>query len=206
MTEPPERTTSGAAKRLALVTLLAGILIALLALLAPPASAAPILHPQTRVAAIAEPNGQFVGPSATVAAVQGRERAPNYDRYATGSSVAAETGTGAGTDIVPYEPYPSNGGFLGQPVEDTLETGTRISRFGEAGGRYASPEDVPFSQRGLSPAAANGPYTVYEVAKPVEVEGGIAQYWMGGGGGVQYRFAQPIQQLVDDGVLKVVGP
>ncbi|MGO9559429.1 MAG: hypothetical protein ACLPYW_10115 [Acidimicrobiales bacterium] len=87
------RTSTGlVAKRLALVTLLAGILVALLALLAPPASASPILHPKTRVAAIAEPTGQLVGPHADVLAVQGRERAPNYDSYATGSSVAAEGG------------------------------------------------------------------------------------------------------------------
>jgi hypothetical protein len=90
MTELPESSLTGAPKRLALVALLAGILVALLGILAPPASASPILHTRTRVAAMAEPNGQFVGSHATVAAVQGRERAPDYDRYATGSSVAAE--------------------------------------------------------------------------------------------------------------------
>jgi hypothetical protein len=90
MTELPESSLTGAGKRLALVALLAGILVALLGILAPPASASPILHTQTRVAAITEPNSQLVGPSATVAAVQGRERAPDYDRNATGSSVAAE--------------------------------------------------------------------------------------------------------------------
>jgi hypothetical protein len=104
MTELPERTTS-AGKRLALVTLLAGILVALLALLAPPASAAPLLQPQTRVAAIAQPNSQLVGPRATVAAVQGRERAPSYDRYATGSSVAAEGGVTASADVAKFSDY-----------------------------------------------------------------------------------------------------
>jgi hypothetical protein len=89
MTEGPGRPANSA-RRLGLVTLLAGILVALLGFFAPPASAAQLLHPQTRVAAIAEPNGQLVGPSRSVAAVQGRERAPNYDQHATGSSVAAE--------------------------------------------------------------------------------------------------------------------
>jgi len=97
MTELPERTTS-AAKRLALVTLLAGIVVALFALVALPASAS---HSSSTQKHASRPSpsrtGQFVGPHATVAAVQGRERAPNYDSYATGSSVAAEDGAGLAT-------------------------------------------------------------------------------------------------------------
>jgi hypothetical protein len=58
----------------------------------------------------------------------------------------------------------------------------------------------------MNPAAASNPYNVYEVMKPVTVQGGIAQYWMGGGGGAQYLFSQPIQDLLDQGVLKQVGP
>jgi hypothetical protein len=93
MTKRPERIAVSAVKRLGLVTLLASLLVALVGLLTPPASASPLLHPETRVAAIAQPNSQLVGPSATVAAVQGRERAPSYDSCATGSSVAAEGDT-----------------------------------------------------------------------------------------------------------------
>ncbi len=132
------------------------------------------------------------------------EVAPQYLKTLRGAT-ATEEPAGAGSSVVKFEPYPSNGGLLGEPIEDTLQPGARISRYGGAGGRYASPEGVPFGERGLPPAAAKS-YTVYEVAKPVDVQGGIAQYWMGGGGGVQYRFAQPIQELVDEGVLKVVGP
>jgi hypothetical protein len=95
MAKGPDRPANSTRRR-ALVTLIAGIVIALLGLLAPPASASQLLCPETRVAAIAEPAGQLVGPSATVAAVQGRERAPNYDSCATGSSVAAEDEAGAG--------------------------------------------------------------------------------------------------------------
>jgi hypothetical protein len=95
MTKRPERIAVSAVKRLGLVTLLASLLVALVGLLTPPASASPLLHPETRVAAIAQPNSQLVGPSATVAAVQGRERAPSYDSCATGSSVAAEGGAAA---------------------------------------------------------------------------------------------------------------
>ena len=49
MTELPESSLTGAGKRLALVTLLAGILVALLGFFAPPASAAQLLRPETHV-------------------------------------------------------------------------------------------------------------------------------------------------------------
>jgi hypothetical protein len=90
---PSGRPSNGAAGRLALLALVTAILVVLAGLFASPASATTTLHPQTRVAAIAEPSGQLVGPHATVLAVQGRERAPDYDSSATGSSVAAEDGT-----------------------------------------------------------------------------------------------------------------
>jgi len=86
----PERTASGVAKRFGLLALIATVLVALLGFLAPTASASPTFHPQTRVAAIEQPTGQLVAPHSLVLAVQGRERAPNYDRSATGSCFAAE--------------------------------------------------------------------------------------------------------------------
>jgi hypothetical protein len=120
MTERRESSLTGAGKRLALVTLLAGILVALLGFFAPAASASPLLHPETRVAAIAEPNGQLVGPHATVAAVQGRQRAPNYDRSATGSSVAAEGGVNIGdanfAQTTASESFNPEGNYAGQTI------------------------------------------------------------------------------------------
>ena len=95
MSEPRTIRRYDAPNRLGLVAVVTGILVAILGFLAPSSSASPLLHPQTRVAAVAEPAGQVVGPHATVAAVQGRERAPNYDSSATGSSVAAEGGAAA---------------------------------------------------------------------------------------------------------------
>jgi hypothetical protein len=85
----------GAARRLGLLGLIATILAPLLGFLAPPASATPLLQPQTRVAAIEHPAGQIVGPHSSVLAGEGRERAPTYDGSATGSSVAAEGGAAA---------------------------------------------------------------------------------------------------------------
>jgi len=71
------------------------VVVAILCLLAPSSSAAPLLPPQTRVAAIEHPASQLVGPFETVLPGGSRPQAPNYDRYATGSSVAAEGDVGA---------------------------------------------------------------------------------------------------------------
>ncbi len=95
VTKRPEHGFVGAARRLAIVTLLTGLVVALLGCLAPMSSASTLLHPQTRVAAAEHPAGHLVGPHSSVLAVQGRERTPNYDQSATGSSVAAEDGTAA---------------------------------------------------------------------------------------------------------------
>jgi hypothetical protein len=96
MRKRPERIVGDVARRLGLLGLIATVLVALLGVLAPAASASPTFHPQTRVAAIEQPTGQVVGLHSSVLADQGRERAPNYDRTATGSSVAAEGGAGGG--------------------------------------------------------------------------------------------------------------
>jgi hypothetical protein len=152
MTELPESSLTGAAKRLALLALLAGILVALLGFFAPPASASPLLRPETRVAAIAEPNGQLVGPNATVAAVQGRERALNYDRYATGSSVAAEdeglATTPAGrvyswhylTETGPDRNIP------GSIVDETIDNATQATQLGDRTVYYDAKNDVTVVQ------------------------------------------------------------
>jgi hypothetical protein len=71
------------------------VVVAILCLLAPSSSAAPLLPPQTRVAAIEHPASQLVGPSETVLPGGSRPRAPSYDGSATGSSVAAEEATAA---------------------------------------------------------------------------------------------------------------
>ena len=107
------------------------------------------------------------------------------------------------TDVVPYERYPDNEGFL-NTVDDTLTPGGRVSRYGDPSGHYASPDGTPFSARGLPPDMANAPLTTYEVVQPVPVKAGIAKWWMGGGGGVQYKFFTSLAELVRQGVLKVI--
>jgi len=59
--------------------------------------------------------------------------------------------------------------------------------------------------RSLPPEALEKPYIQYEVVKPIEVNAGKAAPWFGQPGlGTQYEFSKSIQELVDDGILRVV--
>lgn len=111
-----------------------------------------------------------------------------------------------GTDLVKYEAYPpaatSPRGFVGGPVRDTLQPGTAISRYGGEGGTFASPAGTPFSARGLPPGHEALGESRYVFAQPLEVDAGIAAYWQGGGGGIQYDLPRSISDLVNDGILK----
>lgn len=152
VSEPRTIRRYDAPNRLGLVAVVTGILVAILGFLAPSSSASPLLHPQTRVAAVAEPAGQVVGPHATVAAVQGRERALNYDRYATGSSVAAEdeglATTPAGrvyswhylTETGPDRNIP------GSIVDETIDNATQATQLGDRTVYYDAKNDVTVVQ------------------------------------------------------------
>lgn len=94
MNQRSESRRHRAVARLGLVAIVTAFVVAMLCLLAPTSSASPLLHPQKRVAAIAEPGRHLVGPHGTVLPGGSRPRAPSYDQTATGSSVAAEGGAG----------------------------------------------------------------------------------------------------------------
>lgn len=126
----------------------------------------------------------------------------------TGGSSAAEIGAARSTAVERYEPYPpastSAGGFVGgASVPETLIPGSVISRYGLEGGRYASPIGTPFAKRGLPPSfESEFGDSLYQIAKPIDVDAGIAAYWQGGGGGVQYRLPDSISNLIENGFLK----
>jgi hypothetical protein len=149
----PERTASGVAKRFGLLALIATVLVALLGFLAPTASASPTFHPQTRVAAIEQPTGQLVAPHSLVLAVQGRERAPNYDRSATDSSVAAEGGDELATTpagrVYSWH-YLNETGPLrnipGSVVDETIDYATDVTQLGDRTIYYDAKNDVTVVQ------------------------------------------------------------
>jgi hypothetical protein len=68
--------------------------------------------------------------------------------------------------------WPSNRGFAGEPVTQILQSGTRVDRCGYDGGTFVSPEGTPYSQRALAPGTEKKPYTIFEVMKPIAVQGG----------------------------------
>ena len=80
-----------------------------------------------------------------------------------------------------------------------------IDRYGEGTGYYTSPFGTPYSERSLAPNTDKRPYTVYEVVKPIQVEGGkIAPWFDEPGGGIQYIMPESLDQLVKEGILKEV--
>jgi RHS repeat-associated protein len=125
--------------------------------------------------------------------------------------VQANTPVAATMDTIPVGQrmttyYPPNQGFVGTPITQTLAAGVRIDRIGFEGGTFASPEGTPVPMRSLSPAAQGGPYNVYEVVKPFDVQSGTTAPWFGQPGtGTQYQLPTNVRQLIQSGQLKRVG-
>ncbi|NJQ02357.1 glycohydrolase toxin TNT-related protein [Streptomyces zingiberis] len=113
--------------------------------------------------------------------------------------------------------YPSPDGWVlinGVPlkVQVELEPGQKVDLFGSGFGNFLAPAGTPFAQRALPPSNLNTldpaypfGYHLYEVVEPFTVEAGPARAWFGQpGGGIQYRTAQTIPQLVTAGKLKTL--
>ena len=99
--------------------------------------------------------------------------------------------------------YPPNRGFLGDPVDKTLQPGTRIDRYGFEGGRFASPEGVPAPMRSSPPGTIDKPYNVYEVIEPLDVKEGTAAPWCEEPGlGTQYELPASVADLIDQGIIR----
>lgn len=103
--------------------------------------------------------------------------------------------------------WPPNRGFDGEPVKKILDIGTRIDRYGFEGGTFVSPEGLSYASRSLAPGTNLKPYNIYEIIKPIEVQAGKIAPWFGEpGGGIQYEFNQSISQLLENGIIRRVGP
>ncbi|MTI09937.1 hemagglutinin repeat-containing protein [Curvivirga aplysinae] len=108
-----------------------------------------------------------------------------------------------------------DGGFDGPPTIKELQPGQTFDRYGgrfdEKGnftdtGSFVAPKEVPFDQRSLPNSSKNSPYRQYEVLKPIpEVKSGKAAPWFGKpGGGIQHQLPMSIDELVDQGFIKLV--
>ncbi|GAA3439682.1 TNT domain-containing protein [Kutzneria kofuensis] len=86
-----------------------------------------------------------------------------------------------------------------------LQPGQTIDRFGPGFGRFTSPTDTPFPQRGLPPNNLSDGYHQYEVVHPIPVwEGPIAPAMGQDGGGTQYYMPHSVIDLVNAGYLREV--
>lgn len=112
---------------------------------------------------------------------------------------------------------PDGGKIVGDaryPIShDPLPPGLAIDRFGDPGGRFASPDTVPYPSRGLPPESAGSEYHRYQVVR--EIPGNLVETSFiekafyetrGIPPGVQYTFTVSISELVDRGYLSIVQP
>jgi hypothetical protein len=100
--------------------------------------------------------------------------------------------------------WPPNSGFAGTPVDDVLEVGTRIDRYGRPSGSFVSPQDTPYSARSLAPGTDPASLRAYEVIKPIEGvrTGQVAPWFDEVGLGVQHKLPKSVQWLLDNGYLR----
>lgn len=209
----PHRPTV-ARRAIALLAAVVLAVVAALTLTSGPAVADNASLPATRVAAANFVGSDGVEPGGHITPGEGRETGVvSYD-LASGSRVATraidDVPTRPGTAITRYEPYPpadlNPRGFAHPPVREALQPGTTISRYGHEGGAFASPAGTPFEARGLPPAAREGGESLYTVARPIDADAGIAAYWQGGGGGIQYELPNSVRWLRENGFLKPYEP
>ena len=107
-------------------------------------------------------------------------------------------------ELVPY--YPPNGGAAGSWVEETLQPGMILDRYGSNAGMYLSPEGTPFPMRALPPATNTANYHVFEVTKPLPILKSAVAPWFGQpGGGIQYfTNGISIDYLIEFGFLRQI--
>ena len=101
---------------------------------------------------------------------------------------------------------PNNGAVLGTEVNQTLEVGTKIGRYGEIGTNSSFVTDTisTASELSLPPWTDPSTYQEFTVIKPiVNVVGAEVEAWAGSaGGGMQYVLPQTIIQLQQAGYIK----
>ena len=99
--------------------------------------------------------------------------------------------------------WPENNGFADIPMDEVLQPGARIDRYGSDYGSFTSPEGTPYEMRVVAPGTDQRPYSVFEVVEPINVKSGsIASWFDEPGGGIQYLLPDTVDELLDAGILR----
>ena len=99
--------------------------------------------------------------------------------------------------------WPENNGFADIPMDEVLQPGARIDRYGSDYGSFTSPEGTPYEMRAVAPGTDQRPYSVFEVVEPINVKSGsIASWFDEPGGGIQYLLPDTVDELLDAGILR----
>ena len=99
--------------------------------------------------------------------------------------------------------WSQNDGFASTPIDEVLQPGTRIDRYGSDFGSVTSPEGIPYEMRAVAPGTDLKPYSVFEVVEPINVKAGkIAPWFDESGGGIQYLLPDTVDELLDAGILR----
>ena len=121
-----------------------------------------------------------------------------------------------GDTIYPGSPESSMGrvdgsihknGFLnGEYVEDIIEPGTVLDRYGDNdSGRYFSPSGASFGERALPPFMKNKPKITYIATKPIPNKKGLIAPWFDEPGmGIQHFTDMEVGYLMNNGYLKII--
>ena len=122
----------------------------------------------------------------------------------TAAPVVQKVAEKATTAIQTY--YPPNDGFAGAIEKVSLDVGTLLQRTGSLYGSYVAPAGTPSQMLSL-PYDKIGQVTTYlQVQQPLQAIGGQVAPWFGQiGGGTQYLLNSPVNQLITDGILKIMG-
>lgn len=103
--------------------------------------------------------------------------------------------------------WPSNNGeTIGTRRTVILEKGFSIDRYGDDLGHFSASMGDEIGSRSLSPGTAAEKYRRYEVVKPIpNVDSAVTAPAFGQtGGGMQFRFVQPLRWYVENGCLKEI--
>lgn len=95
-------------------------------------------------------------------------------------------------------------GFVaGTKERITLKKGVYIDRYGNSGGKFASPVNTPYDERSLGPFTKPSDYHIYKIIKLIEnVDSGKALPWGSWKGmGTQYYLPESINSLINKGYI-----